>query len=130
MEDYDYMNKSVKIHGKRMTAMMLVLVLVVSLFSTTAFAAMDGEYRDPAVNWKRAMGRTNELDSNSLATQGSGYCYVCAMNTQFETFRVPEYTTNGETALLRGAYYSDGTTKDGSSTVSIMDGIPGILVSH
>lgn len=120
------MNKSVKIHGKRMTAMMLVLVLVVSLFSTTAFAAMDGEYRDPAVNWKRAMGRTNELDSNSLATQGSGYCYVCAMNTQFETFRVPEYTTNGETALLRGAYYSDGTTKDGSSTVSIMDGIPGV----
>lgn len=106
-------------------SLLLALALCLS-FVPSAFAAMDGEYRDPAVNWKRAMNRTNELDANALVTESTAMCHVCGNTTQFKSFRVPEYTTNGETAYIRGAYYSDGTTKDGSATVPLMDGIPGV----
>lgn len=58
------MNKTVKTNGKRMTALMLVLVLVVSMFSTTAFAAQEDNYHDPAEHWLNAANRTNELDAN------------------------------------------------------------------
>ena len=66
------MNKTVKTNGKRMTALMLVLVLVVSMFSTTTFAAQEDNYHDPAEHWLNAANRTNELDANEfLPFQGS-----------------------------------------------------------
>lgn len=125
MEDYDYMNKSVKTHGKRMTAMMLVLVLVVSLFSTTAFAAQEDNYHDPAEHWLSAVNRTNELDANATVTHETGNCAICGQSTTFIIYRTPEYTRNGVTAMTRNVRYSDGTLIGGEGTGAVMDGTPG-----
>ena len=42
------MNHCIKGKGKRMTALLLVLVLALSMISTTAFAAQEDNYHDPA----------------------------------------------------------------------------------
>lgn len=119
------MNKSVKTHGKRMTAMMLVLVLVVSLFSTTAFAAQEDNYHDPAEHWLSAVNRTNELDANATVTHETGNCAICGQSTTFIIYRTPEYTRNGVTAMTRNVRYSDGTLIGGEGTGAVMDGTPG-----
>lgn len=115
--------------SRSFVSLLLALALCLSLVPA-AFAATDSDYHDPAVNWKQAMNRTNELDANALVTQSTAYCKVCEKYTQFQSFRVPEYTTNGETALLRNVYYSDGTSQDGSSTAPVMDGIPGVNATY
>ena len=58
------MNHCIKTKGKRMTALFLVLVLALSMFSTTAFAAQEDNYHDPAEHWLTASNRTNELDAS------------------------------------------------------------------
>ncbi|MCM1295921.1 MAG: S-layer homology domain-containing protein [Muribaculaceae bacterium] len=120
------MNKSVKTHGKRMTAMMLALVLVVSLFSTTAFAAQEDNYHDPAEHWLTASSRTNELDANAVVTHETFHCAVCQKPTSFTAWRTPEYTRDGVTALSRNVLYSDGTLVGGEGTGRILDGTPGV----
>lgn len=120
------MNKSVKTRGKRMTAMMLVLVLVVSLFSTTAFAAQEDNYHDPAEHWLTASNRTNELDVNAVLTHETFYCAVCQQPTSFSAWRTPEYSRDGVTALSRNVLFSDGTLVDGEGTGRILDGTPGV----
>lgn len=125
MEDYGYMNKSVKTHGKRMTALMLVLVLVVSLFSTTAMAAQEDNYHDPAEHWLSAVNRTNELDANATVTHETFVCSICKQPTSFMVWRTPEYSRDGVTALSRNVKYSDGTCIDGESVGVIFDGTPG-----
>ena len=54
------------------------------------------------------------------------YCTVCERDTLGLTYRVPEYTKSGETALNRGVKYSDGTLIDGSGTGNLDDGTPGV----
>lgn len=60
MEDFT-MNHCIKGNGKRMTALFLVLVLALSMVSTTAFAAQEDNYHDPAEHWLSAINRTNEV---------------------------------------------------------------------
>ena len=52
-------------HGlKRMTALLLAVVLCVGMVPT-AFAAQQDSYHDPAEHWQEANNRTNELDANA-----------------------------------------------------------------
>lgn len=120
------MNKTVKTNGKRMTALMLVLVLVVSMFSTTAFAAQEDNYHDPAEHWLNAANRTNELDANAVVTHETFNCAVCGASRSFKAWRTPEYTRNGQTAMTRNVRYSDGTLVGGEGTGAVMDGLPGV----
>lgn len=54
------MNHCIKGKGKRMTALLLVLVLALSMFSTTAFAAQEDNYHDPAEHWLTVICSTPE----------------------------------------------------------------------
>lgn len=120
------MKKTMKIGGKRMTAMLLVLITVISMFSGTALAAQVDEYHDPAEHWLSAMNRTNELDANATVTHETFYCAQCAQNTSFMIWRTPEYSRDGVTAMTRNIRLSDGTCIDGVSTGVILDGTPGV----
>ncbi len=93
------MNHCIKTNGKRMTALFLVLVLALSMFSTTAFAAQEDNYHDPAEHWLNAANRTNELDANAVVTSETFNCAVCGASRSFKAWRTPEYTRNGETAM-------------------------------
>jgi hypothetical protein len=119
------MNKSVKTRWKRMTSLMLAAVLVVSLFST-ASAAQQNSYHDPAEHWMTSSNRTNELDANAVVTHETFNCAVCGKPTTFTVWRTPEYTRNGQTALSRNVKYSDGTLVGATGTGSILDGTPGV----
>lgn len=118
------MNHCIKGNGKRMTALFLVLVLALSMISTTAFAAQEDNYHDPAEHWLSAINRTNELDVNATVTRETGNCAVCGQSTTFLIYRTPEYTRNGETAATRNVRYSDGTLVGGEGTGTVMDGTP------
>ena len=112
-------------HGlKRMTALLLAVVLCVGMVPT-AFAAQQDSYHDPAENWQEANKRTNELDANATVTHETFNCKVCKQQTSFIVFRTPEYTRDGQTAMSRNVKYSDGTFVDGSGKGSILDGVPG-----
>ena len=101
-------------HGlKRMTALLLAVVLCVGMVPT-AFAAQQDSYHDPAENWQEANNRTNELDANATVTHETFNCKVCKQQTSFIVFRTPEYTRDGQTAMSRNVKYSDGTFVDGS----------------
>ena len=119
------MNHCIKGNGKRVTALFLVLVLAFSMFSTTAFAAQEDNYHDPAEHWLSAINRTNELDANAVVTQETFTCAICKQATSFQVWRTPEYTRNGETAMTRNVRYSDGTLVGGEGTGAVMDGTPG-----
>ena len=96
-------------HGlKRMTALLLAVVLCVGMVPT-AFAAQQDSYHDPAENWQEANNRTNELDANATVTHETFNCKVCKQQTSFIVFRTPEYTRDGQTAMSRNVKYSDGT---------------------
>lgn len=56
------MNAMMKRRGTRVMAILLSLAMIFSLFSTTALAAQENDYHDPAENWMKAANRTNELD--------------------------------------------------------------------
>ena len=61
-------------HGlKRMTALLLAVVLCVGMVPT-AFAAQQDSYHDPAENWQEANNRTNELDANATVTHETFNC--------------------------------------------------------
>lgn len=106
---------------------LLIAVMMISTFpSISVNAAQSSEYTDPADNWLKANGRTNELDMNATTTYETGYCTVCERDTLGITYRVPEYTKSGETALNRGVKYSDGTLIDGEGTGNLDDGTPGV----
>lgn len=120
------MKHILKTGGKRMTALLLVLIAVVSLFSGTALAAQVDEYHDPAEHWLTALNRTDELDVNATVTYETFYCDLCKQNTSFMVWRTPEYSRDGVTALSRNVRISDGTCVDGESTGVIFDGTPGV----
>ncbi len=120
------MNSKTKKHGRSTMALLLVLAMIFSLMSTTAFAAQDDTYHDPAEHWMTALNRTNELDANATVTQETFLCAQCGQNTSFTVWRTPEYTRDGQTALLRNIKYSDGTMLDGVSVGTILDGTPGV----
>ena len=56
-------------HGcRRILAMLLTVLTVMSLLPGTAFAAQPSSYRDPAEHWMDAGSRTNELDVNAVVS--------------------------------------------------------------
>lgn len=110
---------------KSITAMLLAAVMLIGSMPA-AMAAQSNEYVDPADKWLSASGRTNELDVNATVTYETSYCCVCEKFTTVLTYRVPEYTKSGQTALNRGVQYSDGTCIDGVSKGNLDEGTPGI----
>lgn len=120
------MTKNTKKHNfKSAVSFILALAISLSLVPVT-FAAQSNEYVDPADNWLSSNNRTNELDVNATITNETGYCCVCDKDTAVLTYRVPEYTKTGETALNRGVRYSDGTMINGRDKGNLDNGTPGI----
>lgn len=111
---------------KRLIAGVMTANMLLGLIPAVSHAAQVNEYTDPADNWLTANGRTNELDMNATTTYETGYCTVCQRDTLGLTYRVPEYTKSGQTALNRGVRYSDGTLIDGNGTGNLDDGTPGM----
>ena len=120
------MNAKTKHGCRRVLAMLLVLISVMSLFSIPAFAGQEDGYHDPAERWLNASNRTNELDVNATVTHETFHCYICKQPTSFQIWRTPEYTKDGQTAMSRNIRYSDGTLLGGSGTGTILDGTPGV----
>lgn len=105
---------------------LILTVCMMATFIPAAFAAQSNEYVDPADSWLSSNNRTNELDVNATTTYETSYCAVCDKDTTVLTYRVPEYTKSGETALNRGVKFSDGTCLDGVSKGNLDDGLPGV----
>lgn len=110
--------------------MLAVVMTIGAIPSMSVFAAQVNEYIDPADVWITSNGRTNELDFNATITQETLWCPVCNKDTIMLTYRTPEYTKSGTTALNRGVAYSDGTMTDGVTKGNIDDGRPGIDASY
>ena len=111
---------------KSILSALLAVCMLLSMAPVTTFAAQSNEYVDPAENWLSSNGRTNELDVNATTTYETQYCCVCNMQTTVLTYRVPEYTRSGETALNRDVKYSDGTKIDGENSGNTDSGTPGV----
>ncbi len=111
---------------KSFLSVLLALTMLLSTFPLMTYAAQSNEYVDPADSWLSSNNRTNELDVNATITSETQWCSVCMMETEVHTFRVPEYTKSGETALNRGVRFSDGTLIDGVGKGNLDDGTPGI----
>ncbi len=111
---------------KSVISLLLTICMLLSLAPTAVFAAQSNEYVDPADSWLSSNNRTNELDVNATITSETQWCSVCQKETEVHTFRVPEYTKSGETALNRGVMYSDGALIDGEGRGNLDDGTPGI----
>ena len=114
-----------KIVSAVLTASMIIGVSPM-ITPITTYAAQSNDYVDPADSWLETNNRTNELDANATVTSGTQWCFVCNKETLSISYRVPEYTRTGETALNRGVRYSDGTCFDGKSHGNLDDGRPGI----
>ena len=84
------------------------------------------DYVDPADNWLSTSSRTNEFDMNATVTYETEFCGICNKSTVIMTYRVPEYTRSGETAMNHDVFYSDGANKDGSAYGNPDSGTPGI----
>lgn len=115
-----------KINLKSVISLLLSVAMLMSVAPVTTFAAQSNEYVDPADNWLNSNGRTNELDVNATTTYETQYCCVCDKDTTVLTYRVPEYTRSGTTALNRDVRYSDGTKIDGESQGNTDSGSPGV----
>ena len=111
---------------KSILSVLLAMMMLLSAFPVTTFAAQSNEYVDPADSWLSSNNRTNELDVNATTTYETQFCAICNMTTTVLTYRVPEYTRSGETALNRDVMYSDGTKIDGESKGNLDNGTPGI----
>ena len=112
---------------KSVISMMLTFIMILgTLPGMTVFAAQKNDYADPADNWLVTNSRTNELDINATITYETLWCTNCNMTTSVMTYRVPEYTKSGTTALNRGVMWSDGTLIDGSGKGNLDDGTPGV----
>ena len=109
----------------KIISVILCICMILSL-SSNIFAAQVNEYVDPAEVWLSSNNRTNELDVNATTTYETQHCGVCQKDTLVLTYRVPEYTKSGETALNRGVEYSDGTKGDGRSKGNLDNGTPGV----
>lgn len=121
------MSKKSNIKFKSFISALLALTMVIGMLPTiSVFAAQSNEYVDPADNWLTSNGRTNELDMNATTTYETGWCPVCNKETTVLTYRVPEYTRSGETALNRGVCFSDGRNIDGTQVGNLDDGTPGV----
>ena len=105
---------------------LILTVCMMSTFIPSVFAAQSNEYVDPADSWLSSNNRTNELDVNATTTYETQNCLVCNKATTVLTYRVPEYTKSGETALNRDVRWSDGTKIDGEEKGNLDDGTPGI----
>ena len=70
------MNLNKNHYSRRALALLLTLVMCVGMI-TTAFAAQQNSYHDPAEHWMQASGRTNELDANSVVTRETFKCGEC-----------------------------------------------------
>ncbi len=115
---------------KSILSAILAVSMLLSISPVTTFAAQSNEYVDPAEHWLSSNGRTNELDVNATTTYETQYCCVCDMQTTVLTYRVPEYTRSGETALNRDVMYSDGTKIGGEGTGNTDSGTPGVDASY
>ena len=111
---------------KSVISMLLAVIIVAGTLPVSVFAAQSNTYVDPADNWLKTNNRTNELDANAVVTSGAQYCHVCKKDTLAISYRVPEYTKSGETALNRGVWYSDGTCSDNILKGNLNDGYPGV----
>ena len=110
---------------KNILSAALAVSTLLSAMPTITFAAQSNDYVDPADSWLETNNRTNELDANATVTSGTQFCFVCEKDTLSVSYRVPEYTKTGETALNRGVRYSDGTCFDGKTKGNLDDGRPG-----
>lgn len=121
------MSKKSNMKFKSIISMLLTLVMLIGMLPTmSVFAAQSNEYVDPADSWLSSNNRTNELDVNATTTYETQYCLVCEKSTTVLTYRVPEYTKSGETALNRDVRWSDGTKIDGEGKGNLDDGTPGV----
>lgn len=125
MEDLQ-MNIKFKNKLKKFLSSIMAAGMIMSLIPSVSFAAQSNEYVDPADVWIEANGRASEFDINATVTTGTIFCPICDMPTTNISYRVPEYTRTGETAMNRGVYYSDGTCIDGVSKGNLDDGTPGV----
>ncbi|MBC8595883.1 S-layer homology domain-containing protein [Qingrenia yutianensis] len=107
-----------------LSAALAVSTLLSGFTPITTYAAQVNEYVDPADIWVSANGRTNELDFNATITQETSWCTVCNKDTIMLTYRTPEYTKSGTTALNRGVKFSDGTMVDGKTKGNLDSGRP------
>lgn len=107
-----------------LSAALAVSTLLSGFTPITTYAAQVNEYVDPADIWVSANGRTNELDFNATITQETSWCTVCNKDTIMLTYRTPEYTKSGTTALNRGVKFSDGTMVDGKTKGNLDNGRP------
>ena len=84
-----------------MSAFLAVVMILGTLPAMNVFAAQKSDYEDPADNWLKTNNRTNELDMNATVTYETQWCPVCNKHTTVLTYRVPEYTKSGQTAICR-----------------------------
>ena len=114
-----------KIVSAVLTASMLIGVSPM-ITPITTYAAQKSDYVDPADHWLLTSNRTNELDMNATITYETEFCGICNKSTVLMTYRVPEYTRSGETAMNHDVFYSDGANKTGSSYGNTDSGTPGV----
>jgi len=124
------MNSKTHYGHRRVLALFMAAMTILSLFTLPAQAAQPTVYRDPAEHWMSAGTRTNELDANAVITHETFLCHVCGQYTSFTLWRTPEYTRDGKSALTRNVLYSDGTMVDGAGTGAILDGTPGVDATY
>ena len=118
-----------KIVSAVLTASMLIGVSPM-ITPITVFAAQSNVYVDPADNWLKTNNRTNELDMNATVTYETQWCPVCNKDTTILSYRVPEYTKSGETAMNRGVRWSDGYDLEGKKKGNTDSGTPGVDASY
>ena len=115
---------------KSVISMLLAVILVAGTLPVSVFAAQKSDYEDPADNWLKTNNRTNELDMNATVTYETQWCPVCNKDTTVLTYRVPEYTKSGQTAMNHGVKWSDGYDIDGKKKGNTDSGTPGVDASY
>ncbi len=113
-----------------LSGVLAAVMTIGAMPAISVLAAQVNEYIDPADVWITSNGRTNELDFNATITQETAWCPVCNKDTINLTYRTPEYTKSGTTALNRGVQFSDGTMTDGVTKGNIDDGRPGVDATY
>ena len=121
-------------HSLKMKSLMSAFLAVVMILGTlpvmNVFAAQKSDYEDPADNWLKTNNRTNELDMNATVTYETQWCPVCNKHTTVLTYRVPEYTKSGQTAMNHGVKWSDGYDLEGKKKGNTDSGTPGVDASY
>ena len=67
---------------------------------------------------------------NATVTYETQWCPVCDKHTTVLTYRVPEYTKSGQTAMNHGVKWSDGYDIDGKKKGNTDSGTPGVDASY